>query len=143
MCLDSRCGRLHSDFSIFPFFFFFFTCFRETIFTVAALFMGPTATLFRKNIKNGSHGTIHTFKNYFTTVFSVFSFSKNKLYLNGPFVPLFQMKWESTQELCTIIESDINGFTRITTLMARVAVLIYQKASCFSVCEANNNPVKK
>ena len=27
-------------------------------------------------IKNGSHGTIHTFKNYFTTVFSVFSFSK-------------------------------------------------------------------
>ena len=24
-------------------------------------------------IKNGSHGSIHTFKNYFTTVFSVFS----------------------------------------------------------------------
>ena len=24
--------------------------------------------------KNGSHGTIHTFKNYFATVFSVFSF---------------------------------------------------------------------
>ena len=24
-------------------------------------------------IKNGSHGTIHIFKNYFTTVFSVFS----------------------------------------------------------------------
>ena len=97
MCLDSRCGRLHSDFSVFPFFFFFFiTCFRETIITVAALFMGPTTTLFKKNIKNGSHGTIHTFKNYFATVFSVFNFSKNKLYPNGPFVPLFQMKWEST-----------------------------------------------
>ena len=27
-------------------------------------------------IKNGSHGTIHIFKNYFTTMFSVFSFSK-------------------------------------------------------------------
>ena len=27
-------------------------------------------------IKNESHGTIYTFKNYFTTVFSVFSFSK-------------------------------------------------------------------
>ena len=27
-------------------------------------------------IKNGSHSTIHTFKNYFTTVFSVFSFNK-------------------------------------------------------------------
>ena len=27
-----------------------------------------------KNIKNGSHGIIYTFKNYFTTVFSIFSF---------------------------------------------------------------------
>ena len=27
-------------------------------------------------IKNESHGTIHTFKNYFATVFSVFNFSK-------------------------------------------------------------------
>ena len=27
-------------------------------------------------IKNGSHGTIHTFKNYFITVFTVFSFNK-------------------------------------------------------------------
>ena len=26
-----------------------------------------------KNIKNRSHGTIHVFKNYFVTVFSVFS----------------------------------------------------------------------
>ena len=39
-------------------------------------------------IKNGFHGTIHTFKNYFATVFSisVFSFSKNKLNPNGTFV---------------------------------------------------------
>ena len=37
-------------------------------------------------IKNESHDTIHTFKNYFATVFlvSVFSFSKNKLNPNGP-----------------------------------------------------------
>ena len=41
---------------------------------VHALFIGLTSTLFRKKyIKNGSHGTIHTFKNYFTTVFSIFS----------------------------------------------------------------------
>ena len=33
-------------------------------------------------IKNGSHGTIHAFKKYFATMFSVFSFSKNKLYPN-------------------------------------------------------------
>ena len=38
----------------------------------------------KKNIKNESHGTIYTFKNYFTTAFSVFSFSKNKLYPNEP-----------------------------------------------------------
>jgi len=39
-------------------------------------------------IKNRSHSTIYIFKNYFTTVLSisVFSFSKNKLYPNGPFV---------------------------------------------------------
>ena len=37
-------------------------------------------------IKNGSHGTIHTFKSYWATVFSVsvFNFSKNKLNPNGP-----------------------------------------------------------
>ena len=35
----------------------------------------PQTTLFSNFfIKNGSHGTIYTFKNYFTTVFSVFNF---------------------------------------------------------------------
>ena len=33
-----------------------------------------------------SHDTIHIFKNYFATVFSVFNFSKNKLYPNGPII---------------------------------------------------------
>ena len=32
-----------------------------------------TITLFIKNIKNRFHNIIHTFKNYFVTVFSVFS----------------------------------------------------------------------
>ena len=35
-----------------------------------------------KNIKNKSHDTIYTFKNYFVTMFLVFSFNKNKLYPN-------------------------------------------------------------
>ena len=35
----------------------------------------PQTFFFTKTfIKNGSHGTIHTFKNYFVTVFLVFSF---------------------------------------------------------------------
>ena len=33
--------------------------------------MGPTTTLLKKKIKNESHSTIHTFKKYFATVFSV------------------------------------------------------------------------
>ena len=40
------------------------------------LFMRPTVTLL-KNIKNRFHDTIHIFKNYFTTIFSVFSFNNN------------------------------------------------------------------
>ena len=37
------------------------------------LFTGPTSTLLKKNFKIGSYRTIHTFKNYFTTVFSIIS----------------------------------------------------------------------
>ena len=57
-----------------------------------ALFMGFISTLFRKNIKNGSHGTIHTFKNYFITMFLVFSFQQNKLYPNRPLFLVWNME---------------------------------------------------
>ena len=42
--------------------------------TTHILFIRPTVTLFRKNIyiKNGTHGTINTFKNYFC--YSIFNF---------------------------------------------------------------------
>ena len=67
--------RLRLAFSLF--FFFFFVCPRFWVgdkVTVHTLFMEPTTTLFRKKyIKNESHDTIHTFKNYFAIVFSVFS----------------------------------------------------------------------
>ena len=52
----------------------------------------PQTSLFSNFfIKNRFHDTIHTFKNYFTTMFSVFSFqfsvfSKNKLYPYRPIV---------------------------------------------------------
>ena len=40
-----------------------------------ALFTGPTNLFFTKIfIKNGSHCTIHTFKNYFVTIFSAINF---------------------------------------------------------------------
>ena len=48
------------------------------------LFMHCSSTVHVfKNIKNGSHDTIHTFKNYFATVFLIFSFSNNKFNSNG------------------------------------------------------------
>ena len=80
ICLDPRS---HSRFQLFFLFFLRVFCFLRQLSlfthynnTVHALFMDPTTTLFRKKkfIKNGSHGTIYTFKNYFATVFLVFSF---------------------------------------------------------------------
>ena len=103
------------------FFFFFFSRFvLGTIITihvlcqyysctVAILFMHcswVTTTLFRKNIKSESHNTIHTFKNYFTTVFSVFNFNKNKLYPNGliaNLLTLFDIRFKKKKKKKTII----------------------------------------
>ena len=88
-------------FAFFPFFFFFFVhmfvslrllfmyCsvnssrklwlfyfFFQPISAHRALFMDSQISLFSNFfIKNGSHGTIHTFKNYFTTIFFSFQFS--------------------------------------------------------------------
>ena len=57
-----------------------------------ALFTRTTNLFFNKTfIKNGSYGTIHTFKNYFATLFSIFS---NKRYPNRLLV-------------CVILETDI------------------------------------
>ena len=58
------------------------------LWTVYVLFMHCIYTVhILKNIKNRSHGIIYIFKNYFTTVFLVFSFSNNKFNPNGPCVP--------------------------------------------------------
>ena len=54
-----------------------------------ALFTRPASMDFSKiNFKTKSHDTIHTFKNYFATIFSIFSFQfsifSNKRYPNIP-----------------------------------------------------------
>ena len=46
--------------------------------------MGPTATLFKKILKMGSMVLFTHLKIIFATIFSIFSFSKNKLHPNGP-----------------------------------------------------------
>ena len=85
--LDPRLSFVFAFFSSFLFCFFFPCCTfqrgQNSLFKYClTLFMGPTVTLF-KFFLNGSYGTIHIFKNYFVTVFSIFSFIKNKLYPNG------------------------------------------------------------
>ena len=72
-------------FSCFLFFFFFLAAvvdFSPVNSAPMHCSRDPQNSLFSNFfIKNGSHGTIHTFKNCFTIVFSVFS--KKKLYPNG------------------------------------------------------------
>ena len=58
---------------------------------IRILFMDPQISFFINFfIKNGSHGTIYTFKNYFATVISVisFQFQQNKSYPNRPLHPI-------------------------------------------------------
>ena len=65
-----------SSVSAFHVFFFFslrstFQCF--SVGSMHSLWNSQTSFFNNTFIKNGSHDTIHTFKNYFVTVFSVFS----------------------------------------------------------------------
>ena len=58
--------------------------------------MRPASTFFlKKNFKIGSHNTIHTFKNYFTTVFLILS---NKQYPNRYFSPVVDQTWDASEE---------------------------------------------
>ena len=65
----------------FCFFFFFFPSSisalrdKSTVHALLSIVHILFNTIYKlKNIKNESYGTIHTFKNYFVTIFSVFSF---------------------------------------------------------------------
>ena len=75
--LDKASSHLHLRF-----FFFFFLEKRVSMGPVYCSWDSQTSFFSKTFIKNWSHGTIHTFKNYFVTVFSVFSFQQNKRYPN-------------------------------------------------------------
>ena len=62
----------HAFSHVHVFFFFFFLCVNSNLILVNC----SCTVHVLKNIKNGSHDTIYTFKNYFATVFSVFSFQQ-------------------------------------------------------------------
>ena len=90
-------GVCISDFSVFPFFFsFLFTCFKETIITIVALFIycsntvhGTTTTLFRKNkkIKKG-HTVLFTYFKIILLQYFQFSVSEKISYIQTE--PLYQ-----------------------------------------------------
>ena len=104
------------SFLFFFFFFFAFTRLREQNLLFIKQILLFTHVLFHycshtihhcsstvhtlKNIKNGSHGTIHTFKNYFLQCFqfSVFNFSNNKFNPNGPIINTKRNRYNSTTE---------------------------------------------
>ena len=92
ICLDSRLRFASAHFLSLSFFFFFFLSVKFDFSTHALFtrfrFSSTECTvqyysctvhrthkhfIQKKKIKNRSHDTIHTFKNYFVTVFSVFS----------------------------------------------------------------------
>ena len=87
------------QFTFSTFFFFFLPAFVDSgrqyllLWTVYILFTHRAYTVYvLKNIKNGSRDTIYTFKNYFATVFSVFSnnkFNPNTPYKSFPWPILF------------------------------------------------------
>ena len=93
------------------FFFFFFLSQNIWLFLInivrCALFMDPQISLFSNIfIKNRSHGIIHTFKNYFATVF--FSF---QLYPNGTLV------WTSMLKAPIVCGGEMGVFKLWTSLL--------------------------
>ena len=68
------------------FFFFFFLIFFFFFIAkdICSIYVSQTSFFSNFFIKNMSHDTIYTFKNYFATIFLVFNF---QLYPNGPIQP--------------------------------------------------------
>ena len=86
---------------VFCFFFFFLQPQLLTKSAVNSAFTVPQTSLFNHFfIKNRFHGIIHIFKNYFTTVFSIFNFQfqQNKFYPNH----IYQTKQENKPLVKTI-----------------------------------------
>ena len=109
---------MNAAFCSFFFFFFVFTRFWRSAATIQwtvaanvdffsaqcirALFTNPQISFFINFfIKNGSHGTIYTFKNYFTTVISAinFQFQQNKSYPNRPLIKKKKKRAEGPRPL--------------------------------------------
>ena len=69
--------------------------FQSSFISSVSLWNPQTSIFSNFFIKNKSYGTIYTFKNYFTTVFSVFNFSKISSIQINPKLNLFKVFRES------------------------------------------------
>ena len=76
--MEKICDRLAcAETRVFSLPHFFFLCVNSNftwVYCSCTVYHCSCTVYILKNIKNESHDTIYTFKNYFTTVFSVFSF---------------------------------------------------------------------
>ena len=91
ICVWIHICSKHLRFKVFFFFFGkarFCCCFQFSVGLMYCSWDAQTSLFSNFFIKNGSYGTIYTFKNYFTIVFSVFSFQQNKQYPNGSWVQI-------------------------------------------------------
>ena len=142
------------------FFFFFFHVFQGVMWLLfmnssrkgwlfhgeqctRALFTNPQIPLFSNFfIKNGSHGTIHTFKSYFAIVFSVLviSFSKNKLNPNRLFVLNIKKNKSNTSRGSSNEENNVMR-TRSETLLSNNWAKLF-KPSLRSLFKAIKSTVK-
>ena len=107
----------------------------------------PQTSLFSNFfIKNGSHSIIYTFKNYFATVFSIFSF---QLYPNEPLVLLLfgRRNQNVPLQLCFVLlfyytnifakmylPSSISSFSLSFLLMIFLSMVSWQNLRNFFVC---------
>ena len=105
---ERKIQKSHSTMWLFAYrvhvFYIFFFFFARICWLWRQIFTHCAYTVYvLKNIKNRSHDTIYTFKNYFVAVFSVFS--NNKLNPNGPYdsslssqSPLEIRKWKNKKD---------------------------------------------
>ena len=96
-----------------------------------ALFTWPTSTFFSKNnFKIRSHDTIHIFKNYFATMFLIFSFSK-----------IISIQTDPMSELCTYAclgkSSTRMGDLLGSPCVASLAPLSFYLSKNMCVCHVN------
>ena len=97
---------------------------------IRALFTDPQISFFINFfIKNGSHGTIYTFKNYFTTVISAksFQFQQNKFYPNRPSISLNS----KARQLLPSIASEDHQFRRDLPSSRWKMLKIVSPSHCF------------